>query len=290
MAKNYGFLIVEILLTLFLGIVLFGLLIKIYLGFKSKMEVGEIVARSQENLRFAAALLRQNISMAGFAGIMQLQHLEIHNNTAWDFSLANSVRGYNNLVILPAYLRGKVTKNTDVIVIQKADGDPTKLLANVTAGSMKIQVQQNPVIEGNNRLFIADCCHADLMDVHSSTDHAIYFGNALANSYLKENTVVARFMELAFFISDTGRKDKHGSKIYGLYMIENRGKKHELLEGINFMQIAYGVDSYYQANEILDPTLWSRVNIVRITLGLQSSSELQLPKVNIYIKLRERHV
>ena len=121
-----------------------------------------------------------------------------------------------------------------------------------------------------------------------------------------------QFLQEAYIISDSGRKNALGGKIYALYVAPMSGNKRELVSGITQMQIRYGIASvdgrdianYLPAAQISD---WSAVRAVEITLLLSSEQPvfhkaksytfagMNLPpdrllhgEWNVYIYLRER--
>lgn len=106
---------------------------------------------------------------------------------------------------------------------------------------------------------------------------------------------VSRFIEVAYFISDTGRLDDAGQHIYALYEVKNRGNKQELIEGISSMRVSYGIRDessavavqYYDAANITARSLWHKVCIVAIMLD-QNLGVKELARWCIYINLRNR--
>lgn len=295
-----GFSLVEIMLALALGAILSVSVLQVYLSVKSTYNSQAINARVQEDLRFADYILTQNIRAAGYAGCRKLGELQFTNSlgqSGFDFSVANSLRGYDS-AHLPSYLVGHVVPNSDVIIIQKADVDTTNILADVQQNTTSIKVEHNPATEYNTILLISDCCCADLFIAKNWFGNMVRSKQPITHSYKKNTAEISRFEEIAYFIGDTKRLDPAGQHIYGLYEMINGGNARELVEGIKSMQISYGfatrggggaVSRYYKASEIHDQQLWGQVVSVMITLRQQTKARIAagLPW-NIYIKLRER--
>lgn len=84
-----------------------------------------------------------------------------------------------------------------------------------------------------------------------------------------------QFSQEAYIISDSGRKNAVGGKIYALYLAPMTGNKRELVSGIMQMKIKYGVASvdgkniasYLSADQVTD---WLAVRAVEIALSIAS--------------------
>ena len=290
----FGFTLLEVLLATVISLVLFSVVFRSYFGAKDVYTKQTAMARLTEDIRFANFFLQQNIMHAGFAGCRNLAELNLINHTALDFSEYTVVQGYSSESV-PGYLKRIVARNTDVIVITKANSDITEVRADVVIGADRIKVQRHPATNGNQYLLIADCVNAELFVAKNFTGDTVITEDSLHNVYRAGSAQVSRFTELAFFISNTGRVTVANQPIYSLYFSTNRGNKRELITEINDMQIVYGVDIYGQgrvakylkAQTITDLKLWDRVLAVVITL--QSQHKLRAVKSwQIYIKLRAR--
>lgn len=287
-----GFSFIELLVAMVLGLLLLEVLLQNYLGAKNLYRDQTELATLSENIRFADFTLWQNVMHAGYAGARRLSELKLDNHTKIDFDLFNAIHGYDTN--LPDYLSGRVIKGTDVIVIAKATSDISKITSDVKAGVKSLQVVQNPATINNNLLLISDCVNADLFAAKNYRGNTIYSEHKLSGVYKAGRSEIARFEELAFFISDTSRIDGKGQPIYALYFSTNRGNKRELVSGVSNMQIYYGVDSrevgrvekYLKAAMVNHDKLWGQVLSVIIKLTMKS--QLLMLEKNMYIKLRER--
>jgi prepilin-type N-terminal cleavage/methylation domain-containing protein len=290
---NKGFSLIEILIALALGSLLFLGLTQVYLSSKHLYGTAEANARWQENVRFASNTLFTNITMAGYSGCANLQDAKLFNNTNFSFNVANSVLGYEATDV-PSYLHGAVIPNTDVIVIQKAGADENYIaVRDVKIGDYDFYAAlQNPATKDNRILFLGDCQNADLFETKDYIGSKITSRSKIQHQYIakldnsaKDAAKVSRFEEIAYFISDTGRVDDKGQPVYGLYMKTNRGDKQELAEDIDMMKIKYFVNGqYYTAAQVSSGHAWNKVQSVYITLGSK------MHKWYVYIRLRERSV
>lgn len=70
--KENGFSLIELMVGLVIGLIVSGIVITTFMQSKRNYTQDETIARLQENGRFALQLLTKEISMAGFAGNMQI--------------------------------------------------------------------------------------------------------------------------------------------------------------------------------------------------------------------------
>lgn len=257
MYKSRGFSLLEIMIAMALGLIVLVGVSQIYLNFKKIYQVQENIARLQENGRFATYILSKNISMAGYGGCLKT-------------NLPNAIEGFTS-PNLPSYLQGKVVKDTDVIVIKKADLGVTHLIKNIDSPTNSIEVENNPASKSNPELFISDCKNNHAVEFESTS-----FGNKFIetattlNNYDIADTEVAQYTEIAYFIGKTSYKDAAGKPIYALYSMTNQKAKEELIDGIKNMQIKY-----------------NKVHSVDITLTLDAGDNKTKPW-KIYIALKQK--
>lgn len=282
--KNHGFSTLEILIACTLGIMLITGICQVYLSAKKSYMQQANLADLQENVRFATLVLTQNIRMAGYAGCAKLDDLQKNNNyiehavAKLGFSKTNSLHGFNS-DNLPSYLQGTALSGSDVLVIQKADADQTRLLnPQVTRLSNTFKAYQNPATHNNPYLLIASCESAELFKAKEVGGIQITLAkDNLQYDYSRNDTIIGRFTEIAYFISQSGRKDTTGKDINNLYMMTNQGNKEEVLSGVDTMKISYGIKHnnkivYFTAKEI---SAWQDVCAVRIILNLTAPQKLK---------------
>jgi type IV pilus assembly protein PilW len=276
-SKFKGFSIVEVLIALALSSILLTGIAQIYLSTKKVFYAQENLSRLQENSRFASYILTKNIRMAGYEGCTKS-------------NMPNGLKGFDS-GNLPGYLQGKVTSGTDVIVINKADSGITNLTEDISGSTNIIKVRDNPATKSNPWLFISDCKHSNKFKALSFASKTVRTETRLKD-YRKLDTEVAQYTEIAYFIGQTPYKDEIGNPVYALYSITNEGRREELVDGINNMQIKYGVDTegsgivsnYYSANKVVD---WNKVLSVYITLYLDIGKG-KTKQWETYIALKQR--
>ncbi len=234
-----GFSLIEILVAISLGLILTAGISRVYLSVKNTYQKEQNIARVQENGRFAAALLTRNIRMSGYSGCLSSgirNPIQVFHTTSSRGSATSSC-GLTAGSRFPAfagnddlnYLQGKVKPDTDIIIIKKADTNVTQLAENINAPTNTIKVINNPATKNNPQLLISDCEHNDKFIAESFGKEFITANKTLAN-YKKADTEVAGYTETAYFIPKTAD---------GLYVMVNNGRKEELIDGVNNMQIKY---------------------------------------------------
>jgi type IV pilus assembly protein PilW len=270
--KNQGFSLLEILLVIILGTMLLLGLTRIYLSMNNSHCHQVSMARLQENGRAASTILAKGIHTAGYFGCASR-------------SIQGGVEGYNS-ANLPDFLRNKnIAKNTDVIVIQKADSNITHLTKDASFSTQSISVESNPTSVNNLWLSISDCTASNIFQADSYVSQNIHLNRPVNHVFKKRDTEVAAFTEVAYFISEST-----------LYSLTNGNRnpdahKQAIVSGVKDMKIVYGVDLdgdgvvdiYYSADKV---TAWNKVRSVEIVLQLEDGKEQK--QWRTYVALRER--
>lgn len=302
-----GFSLIELMLALLLSALLMVGVTGIYKTMQATFKSIQVQAKYSETVRFLTHNLHENIGLAGFAGCGNIDQLNLHNAIGQDFSLASSLRGYTSTNV-PQYLVGNVVPNTDVVVIKKATTAPSIVIKPIDVGATSIISEQNPATDNNTLLLVSDCKNADLVQAQNSLGNYIQLkpGESIQHAYsayakddkdeFKDGIAsIARYEEIAYFVSTADDYNDNGKPVYGLYIMTNRGNKEVLVEGINSMLVKYGIPSvsangpafnYFTADELKDSD-WQKVISVVFTFGY---AEHFIPKQtwNVYIKLEER--
>ena len=73
--KQYGFSLIEIMISMVLSLVLIGGVIEIFVANKQTYRMEEALSRTQENARYAVEYLQREIRMAGYFGCNQTTDL-----------------------------------------------------------------------------------------------------------------------------------------------------------------------------------------------------------------------
>jgi type IV pilus assembly protein PilW len=304
-----GFGIVELMVAVAISLLLLTGVVSIFVSSKSSYETNERVSRIQENGRVALDSIMTDLRASGFVGCArQPTYLSTSLNNAttlqWNF-LAGPVTGFQATGVntwspamdpnIPSPLSGsdvlmvRVPVRERVALPLTADlGSPTNSL-QVAAGST------NGIQTGD--IALAYSCEA--ISVFQVSDYAAGTGvishvanasgqvpgnaNATVNySYRRAVTHVVPIETVAYFIAPSARvgdaSDPAPAGTTSLWRQRGLSAAQELVEGIEQIQVLYGVDTngdvivdeYRTANNITD---WNDVISVSVALLARAIDE-----------------
>jgi type IV pilus assembly protein PilW len=302
-----GFTLVEIMVAMLLGLFLLGGGLQVVTHSKTTYRTQEALSRIQENGRFALYFLAQDIRMAGFIGCGNQDALTntLNTPTAFLYNFGTAIEGFesssatawtpsiNNLAIpspLPSALPG-----SDIITVRRVDDQGFTVTAHAAATSGLTLDATATTANLKSAGFLTstatnNCAIAVVTDCSSA---AVFQVSGVAASVLSHASGGACTLQNA--TDDLGKTYANG-QVYpintisyyvrkkpgyqpGLYRKKGREDAEELIEGIEKMQILYGVDTditadgtanyYVTADKVLVPD-WRKVVSVRISLLLVS--------------------
>lgn len=281
-ADSSGFSLIELLVAIAIGLTLMITLISLYFNQIKTYQFSQALERLQENGRVAQQQLTKDINMAGYCGCGRLNEISLYNSLAFvDFNLANSLLGFHDGYSAAHNLSPQITQilatalaQTDQILIQAASAE----IISAKAENSVIKVQEKPNFNVGNILLIANCNSAALFQVAQVQQKTIIPTHRFTENYSDENTEISRFSHVIYYLADTGRKNLAGDAIHALYrrdLMAASSKQNELVEGVEDMQIRYGVTNstaiglhYLSADQVQD---WEKVRVVKIALLLASN-------------------
>lgn len=278
-----GVTLIELMISMLLGIILIFAATTLYEVTKRTTRAQEANARLMENGRAATEILNRAIRMARYYGCAGVAANEVRNH----FDTSNSaespatLNGYNHQGIF-----GVDGTTDEIVIFRGVDESKRELAVDVTLGVDAVQLVTDP---GNpaagDILSVTDCSQADVFSTSTMTTASGIDSYAYANcptctqSYLSSAEVL-RVSEERFYIA-TGAQ----SGLNGLWVADpnDPGTATELIEGVEDMQISYGMDTDADgvANQYVSPaviradcvsnnnsTCWRKVSSVRIALLL----------------------
>jgi type IV pilus assembly protein PilW len=278
-------------ITLSMFIVL-GLL-SVYSSGKKTYVVQEGLSRLQENGRYTTHYMNKIIRMAGYQGCVSSQNITLNNivkNPTAVMSFDQAVNGYNAsgtawTPSLPTHLQAlNIKQGTDVIEIWQTSDLGIRLLhdmPNETAAIVLADADgDGDLREGINQddaFVITDCEVGDLAAAGGNANAAsisVAASNNTTVNLTKAYTTTAKVLRLdytAFYIKDTGRTNANGAIIYALVARNIDGNEFELADGVEDLQITYGIDTngdgsadtYLNANDVNTSNNWDNVLTVR---------------------------
>jgi type IV pilus assembly protein PilW len=301
--KQKGFSLIELMIGMLLGLFLV-LAITVYLvSSKSSYVNEEELSRVQENARFAMELLAQDIRNVGYGGCALISSVTPNviadpgTNGAIEFDTDSVLEGYDHVSgttwnpALPSYISSSVNANTDAIYIQYATACDTYLVGNLNSVNANIQIfaPNDCDLSAGDIVVISDCEATDVFRATNVSNGPSKETIAHANNMNSTNKLSKPYQQDAellgltskvFYISD------NANGIPSLYQydpFEQSAAAEELVEGIENMQLRYGVDTdgdgnaeIYQTGNQLENNAsyaWSDVVSVRVSVLARSLIE-----------------
>jgi len=299
--RQSGVSLVEILVALVLSLVLLAGVGQIYLGSKQTYRVQDGQSRLQENGRYALELLTHDIREVGYQGCRQIGTPTppkiIANAPGNTFAQATVITGnegpttggWSPNLALPGTLNATVMAGTDVVAIQFASscgGAP--ISAATTNTSVTIPATNTCNLGAGDTLLLSDCQSVDVFRADTATATTVTVTGAnnspgnLSKAYSPLTAAeLMRFNSYTYFI----RLGASGEEP-ALWRLDNTSaaivnNPVELVEGIENMQILYGVDTdsdrapnQFVTADVVDAAVWwTQVVSVRVTLTARSVGE-----------------
>ncbi len=296
--KQLGMTLIEIMIALLIGAFLLGGILQIFIGSKQTNKMQEGLSRLQENGRFAMDFLSNNIRMAGFIGCSSQDDVPTNTlNTPtgflYDFSKAiNGFESTSESAWTPA-LDATVTSplgGSDVITLRKADSQGFTVTAHASSTAnltLDAATATTDNLKSAGFLTSAGANNCALAVVSNCTAATIFQVSAIAGNILSHNAGSG-------CTPDNSTNDLSDSYVNGqvyavntvsyyvrtgsggqpsLYRRVGLDDAEELVEGIEQMQILYGVETdampdgtpnyYVSADNVAD---MSQIVSIRISL------------------------
>jgi type IV pilus assembly protein PilW len=221
--------------------------------------------------------------------------------TATEWSVNTSLGGVNTIPISTIAGAGNgLTPGSDVLVIRTIAGRPVRLSAsavftdsiinveNLSGGTCSSGTAKVSGLCANSHGLAANCTNASVFQVSSIAGQALTLTGALGNvgvagTYATDATEVFPLQTIVYYVKRSA-KGNATSLYRRIFDGDNAaGLEQELIEGVENLQILYGVDttvpdtdgivdSYVAAPAVTD---WSRVVTVRMGLIVRSATRVE---------------
>lgn len=314
---NSGFSLVELMVALALSLLLVVAIGYVFLGSKQSLRMMDASSRIQENARHVFETLSYDIRMAGFAGCDYATQANVLNNASdWDKDFFNfPLVGYEEGVsVFPAGIAGTVLRG-DVLTVLRADNLKEYIVASHVPAAAQIQLTGNHDIKQGEILLVTDCAHAAVtqmtnVNVNNTISTVVHntgtsvpgnctkglgapvdCANPVGTSYtFPPGSRILRLSSIGYHL----RQNASGEPaLYRLRLSPSGGNAssvaEELAEGVENMQLTYGVDTSATADGAVDTYVtadqvasvapganlgekWRRVLSVRVSLLMVSQS------------------
>ncbi len=305
--KQLGFSIVELMVALLLGLFLVSGVTAMYLSSKQTYRMTDNLSRLQESLRFSLEFMTRDIRMVGYmpCRFPPLNTNAISGSTDWHLDYFNfGIRGYEGgISTFPAEISSEVVDGSDAIAILKggvyagtvAFHDDTVSRFTLQDAFPGEEFQQGEVA------LVCDPRQAALFQVSSSaagagtinygSNSGIAPGNTTTDiGVFGEDAQITPYEPVIYYVAPSSfNPNVRALKMRVLEADSSSGPEtiqmaeEELLEGIETMQILYGVDvdndqvadRYVSANDV-SAAEWPSVITVRLGLLMSTGEEVAI--------------
>ncbi len=282
-APQRGISLVELLISITLGLVLIAAIGHVFLGGRVGYRTMDAMSRLQENARFAFETLAYDLRMAGFAGCSHSTEANVLNNTTdWDKNLfGQPLIGYEQGVsTFPTDFSADVLRG-DAVTVLRADNAREYLVSSHNPSAAQFQLSANHDLKQGEILVATDCSHAAIFQMTNvnnnntiatvvhNTGGGVLPGNctkglgnpvvctALGTAYtFGAGSRVLRLSAVTYYIRSNAAGEP---ALYRQKLGHSGGNAataataaEELAEGVEDMQILYGVDTSATADQAVD--------------------------------------
>ncbi|MDP3009194.1 MAG: PilW family protein [Methylococcales bacterium] len=292
-----GFTLIELMIAMLIGVFLMAGVIQIFISAKQAYRLQENLSRLQENGRFSMDFLTKGIRMAGYMGCSSSAKSTTVMVDPTKISVASlslkAISGLDNVAnnwSAKACGTNECVAGTDVINFMTSGSCGGKLVGNMSSDNANIQIDANNTcdVEKDEVVIISDCSSSDVFGASSASSgdgkqtiaHAnnINIANKLSKAYAEDAEIFSPKLMSYFIRSGTGGVPA----LWSFDSTDAGSTPQELIEGIENMQVLYGVDTdvtrdyvpnYYVDASKVPATItgttdegWTRVVSVRINL------------------------
>lgn len=296
-----GFSIVELMVAVTLSLILLGGVVALFAGSRKSYEDNEHLARIQESGRFALDQIIRDVRSAGYLGCAKEVPFSNTLNTStngliWNFQ--NAAEGFQSSgsawspTLDTTLVSSAATVNSDVLVLRRPDPDAqAKHLSTFMASSSgALDVTPTaPAYAAGDTLMVTDCNATSVFEVTSyaagvvghavsapqgaATGGVASAGNSTADlgyAYQAGATVLP-IQTVIYYV----RQSTDPANGNSLWRRVGRDAPQELVEGVDSLQVLFGVDTtgdrivddYVPASSV---TNWADAIGVRVALLVRS--------------------
>ncbi|OZG71475.1 hypothetical protein BTA51_21305 [Hahella sp. CCB-MM4] len=317
--KQSGLSLVEVMIALALSAVLVLGLAQVFGSSREANRLQSGLARVQESGRVGMEILGRDIRNGAYLGCAKWASMNnIFDRDKWEgktgasdstsgqvFNLSadSAIVGYNDITATAGDLSamglsvgtdpGDLIEKTDALVLQGAGPcDGGKVVSyNESSAQFKIEDATSCGLSQNDVVIVSNCQNADLFAISNvptasgankdTVTHAndVNTDNKLEGSYGGSDSEILTFYSKAYYVGmgSDGRNSLYLRQLEGASYVS-----HELVEGIEDMQLLMGEDSDEDGsvNRYLEPEdaslVESRIVSIKVTFSLTSEENITL--------------
>jgi len=297
--KQSGLSLVEILIALVISLFLLAGVIQVYVANKSTYQFSEGLSRIQENARFTMDIMKRDLRMAGFRGCATENF--VNNLDQGDPGYNADLHDFFNEPPLEGTENDGLNGSDSITIRGVAPGQANVVPPYNSPTSAQIHASANSGIEVGDIVLLSNCRGADVFQVTGVTQGSgtaklsvghntgntqspgnynpgnCGGGNAhcLSQTYGGDSALLK--LQAVIYTIATGTSGEPA-----LFRQENNGPNVELVDGIEQLQVLYGVDTntgdtspnqYVTSTNVAD---WEDVTAVRIMLLARSPNNVSM--------------
>jgi type IV pilus assembly protein PilW len=275
MNTQRGFSLVELMIAVALGIFLTGGMIALFVNSNQSYRVQENLSRLQENGHFATNFLTQDIRMADYWGCLRSSDVIVNNlNSGSDYDdFANAITTTNNTGL----------NGSDSITIKRVEPSDIYITSIPATDTAPLTVSPANGLAVDDVVLISDCSAGNVFQITGITGNDIahvvavqpadtdpkYPSNADNKLEKKYGTDAQLYKMVYSTYTIAAGPDNQPA----LFKSVDGATPRELVEGIESMQIKYGVDAdadntadFYVDSSSLTAAQMNQVISVRVSL------------------------
>ncbi len=271
-----GLTLVELMIAMLLGLFLLGGILQIFISSRHTYTMQEGLSRLQENGRFAIDFMARDIRLAGYVGcpdsqaLLSMQNM-LNNPTAFLYRFNTGIEGFEATSApgvtpgswSPSIINAAITSpwgGADVITIRRAD-EQGVLVAGQDPGLFTLTLAQPATLNKCDIAVVASCqtaavfqvsdiptnnvleykpgtsCNSGASTVAPGNDAAKFLGN-YASGDVRLKGEVRLMNTISYYV----RRSDVTNEL-SLYRRIGENDAQELVEGVERMEILYGVDT-----------------------------------------------
>jgi type IV pilus assembly protein PilW len=288
-ASIRGFSLVELMVAMTIGLILLGGAISVLYSSKLTYNENERVARLQESGRAAVELMLRDLRAGGYKGCNEFITADNMTNalaspTSLMANFSAPVQGYESTGTntWSPTVDTSITaprSGSDILVVRTTPSNAPTFVTNAAMASQTADITvANPLslkIVNDTYAIISDCQNAAVFKMKTLAAGVIATGGADLGLAFRQNSRVVPVDTVVYYVSDSATV-RNGVKNPALWRVTVADGAQELVEGVEQMQVLYGVAtaanplvvaSYEKASTVAD---WTRVISVSIALLIRS--------------------
>lgn len=310
MRRSPGFTMIELMVSMVLGLVIIGGATSLILANRQSYRTNEALSQVQESARTAFELLARDVREAGYSGcdsngrMANVLQPPPSGGLFWwqtwfgmagyDGDQANPAISFTESPAAPRIV------GTDSVILQGIQGTGLTIeFQEETSANFKINATTTDFVD-NDVLIVCDFDHAVMVQVTNYNSNNVTVvhdtgnGSGVAvpgncskgmgypticstngNPYtFGPNSQIARMSAVAWYIGNNGRAAEGGRSLYRRRLGAGAAiQTEEVVAGVSNMQLLYREQGFDEFRPAASIGTWTNVNAVQIELTLQSADQ-----------------